>query len=93
MLKSTHEKLIKNTSNQNKKLLLQIENQAQTIREMADEIREMDQLIYNMSQRLSWEEMRPYFNQLQDKQLSRQRKESDRLADIITKELISVYKK
>lgn len=63
------------------------------IREMADTIRNMDQLIYDMSQKLGWEQMRPLFLQLLDGTMYRKRRESDRIADIMRKELISVYTK
>jgi hypothetical protein len=68
-------------------------DQSQTIREMADDIREMDQLVYQMSQCMSWESMRPYLTKLQAKATDRQKKESNRIGDIMRRELISVYTK
>ena len=70
----------------------EIKHLDQTIREMADEIRNMDQLIYQMSQCTDWSSMRPLFNELQAKQSRRQREESNRITDILRRELISVYK-
>lgn len=63
------------------------------IREMADEIREMDTLIWQMSQCMSWEAMRQYFVQLQVKMERRRKAESDRIDEIMRQELISVYTK
>ena len=68
-----------------------VEDREQTIREMADEIRNMDQLIFRMSQCTDWPSMRPIFNELQARQERRQRKESDRITNILRRELISVY--
>lgn len=65
----------------------------QTIREMADTIRNADQLIFQMSQYTSWDQMRPLFNKLQVGQESRQRAESNRISKILRTELISVYTK
>jgi hypothetical protein len=64
----------------------------QTIYEMADAIRNQDQLIYQMSQCTSWEPMRPIFNRLQIDQERRMKAESSRITDILRRELISVYK-
>lgn len=78
-------------SNDRDSLLRTVEGQDQTIREMADEVRSMDQLIYRMTQCTTWETMRPIFNQLQEKQTKRQIEESNRIGDIMRKELLSVY--
>lgn len=63
------------------------------IRELADIIRENDQLIYQMSQKTSWDQQRPLFNQLQVGQESRMKAESNRINSILRKELIEVYRK
>ena len=68
-------------------------DQEQTIREMADEIRQTDQLIFRMSQCSDWSTMRPIFNKLQVEQESRQRTESNRITDIMRSELLSIYRK
>ena len=65
----------------------------QTIREMADTIRGMDQLIYQMSQCMDWSSMRPLFNKLQVSQESRQQAESSRIGSILRTELLSIYTK
>jgi len=39
--------------------------QSSRIRELADIVRENDQLIYQMANRMNWTEMRPFFNELQ----------------------------
>lgn len=88
-LKACHENLISTHDD----LIKEIENLEQTIREMADTIRNMDQLIFNMSQQPSWERMRPLFNQLQTGQERRMKEESNRITDIMRRELISVYTK
>lgn len=62
-----------------------------TIRELADIIRENDQLIYNMAQKTDWPSQRPFFNKLQSGQESRMKAESNRINDIMQKELIKVY--
>lgn len=61
------------------------------IRIMADDIREMDQLIWAMSQCVSWGAMQPIFTQLLDLTIKRKRAESDRINDILRRELLSVY--
>jgi len=63
------------------------------IRELADIIRENDQLIYQMAQKTSWDQQRPLFNQLQAGQESRMCAESNRINSILQKELIEVYHK
>lgn len=70
-----------------------IKTQEQTIREMADTIRNMDQLIFRMSQCPDWPSMRSLFNELQVGQERRMKKESNRIHDIMRHELISVYTK
>jgi len=70
-----------------------IENQEQTINEMADTIRNMDQLIFQMSRKTDWSSMRPLFNQLQTDQERRMKTESNRISNIMRRELISVYTK
>lgn len=62
-----------------------------TIRELADIIRESDQLIWQMAQKTSWPEQRPFFNRLQEGQESRMKAESNRINDIMQEELIKVY--
>lgn len=63
------------------------------MRELADIIRENDLLIWNMSQRTSWPEQRPFFNDLQTGMEARKTAESNRINDIMRKELIGVYHK
>jgi hypothetical protein len=70
-----------------------IENQEQTINEMADTIRNMDQLIFQMSRKTDWSSIRPLFNQLQVGQERRMKAESNRISNIMRRELISVYTK
>lgn len=65
----------------------------QRIRELADIIREYDQGIFNMAQKTSWDAMRPIFNKLQAGQESRINAESNRINDILKRELIEVYRK
>lgn len=65
----------------------------QTIREMAATIREMDQRIFRMSQCTDWSSMRPIFNELQTDTEARMRKESDRIKDVMRRELLEVYTK
>lgn len=54
-------------------------------------IRDMDQLIFNMSQCTSWESMRPYFTALNDGVTSRKVAESNRINDMLRPELIKTY--
>ena len=58
----------------------------------ANMIREMDQLIFQMSQCLSWDTMRPYFNQLQALQETRQKAESAMIGRLVRQRVIEVYK-
>lgn len=61
------------------------------IRILADDIREMDQLIFAMSQCMSWEGMRPHFQKLLALTMKRKEAESARIGEIMRRELISVY--
>jgi len=63
-----------------------------TIKSQADIIRNMDILIFQMSQCLDWPSMRPYFQQLMSDMENRRRAESNRITDIMREQLIEVYK-
>lgn len=63
----------------------------QQIKEMADDIRQMDQLIFNMSQCGSWDEMRPHFLNAEALMMQRKKNESSRITDIMRQELIKTY--
>lgn len=65
----------------------------QTILEMADEIRSMDDLIFRMSMCESWSAMRPIFLELKAKMAQRRTAESNRITNIMRRELLSVYTK
>jgi hypothetical protein len=65
----------------------------QIIKELADDVRSMDQLIFHMSQCSSWQQMRPFFNKLQIMQEIRQKAESNRINDILRAELLQIYTK
>ena len=69
------------------------QEQNQTIRKMADTIRAIDQLVYQMGQCSDWNSMLPHFNKLQAASESRQRAESDRIGSIMRSELLSIYTK
>jgi len=86
-------KLIKELQDTIRLFKKDVEDRDQIIREMADEIRTIDQLIYRMSQCIDWHTMRPIFNELQSRQEKRQKAESNRITDIMRRELISVYKR
>lgn len=51
------------------------------------EIRDMDQLIFNMQQCSSFEQMRPYFTELQQAMMQHKRLESDRIQTILLPEM------
>ena len=55
-------------------------------------IRDMDQEIFNMSQRTSWDGMRPHFNKLHDEMIARKVEESKRIGELIRSEVIDTYK-
>lgn len=63
----------------------------QVILEMADDIRAMDNLIFAMSQELSWPTMRPHFLKLLEFTMARREEESRRITNLMRRELISVY--
>ncbi len=65
----------------------------QTIKELADVIRSSDQLVFQMSQCTSWPQMQQYFKKLQEGQQARQRAESNRITEILRRELLQVYTK
>lgn len=54
-------------------------------------LRDMDQLIFMMSQCTSWESMRPHFNKLQSGTETRMRIESDRIRDVLIPEIRAAY--
>ena len=56
------------------------------------QIREMDQLIFNMSQGTTWAEQRPYFNKLLEGTNERMRLESDRIKTILIPEMQKAYR-
>lgn len=56
------------------------------------QIREMDQLIFQMSQRTSWTEQRPFFNDLLSGTNKRMRQESDRIATVLIPEMQKAYR-
>lgn len=58
----------------------------------ADTIRDMDTLIFQMTQCLDWPSMRPYFQKLMEGMEIRRKAEPDRIANIMRTELLSVYK-
>ena len=66
---------------------------AHTTALMADSIRTMDQLIFQMSQCTDWPSMRPHFNQLQAMTEARMREESNRIRDLLIPEMKKVYTK
>ncbi len=57
------------------------------------QIREMDQLIFNMAQCTSWEQMRPIFRELQAPAAKRMRLESDRIKTLLIPEMQKAYRK
>ena len=60
--------------------------------QLMGQIREMDQLIYRMSQCTSWESMRPIFNELQAPAERRMREESNRIRDVLIPEMKKAYR-
>jgi len=61
------------------------------ISRMADTIRAMDQLIFQMGQCISWDQMRPHFQCLQVMTEARMRSESDRIRNLMLPELKKTY--
>jgi hypothetical protein len=55
------------------------------------QIREMDQLIFSMSQKPNFEAMRSDFNALQALATARMQLESDRIRDLLIPEIKKVY--
>jgi len=56
------------------------------------QIREMDQLIFQMAQKTSWDQQRPIFNQLQAQTERRMRLESDRIKQVLIPEMQKAYR-
>jgi hypothetical protein len=54
---------------------------------MAHNIRQMDDLIFAMSQCSDWNQMRPHFLALQGRMEARRQRESDRIQSVIFNEL------
>jgi len=63
----------------------------QQITYLIQTIRAMDDKIFSMGQCTSWETMRPRFLQLHDEMTARKVAESNRISDIVTKELRATY--
>jgi hypothetical protein len=57
------------------------------------EIRDMDQLIFQMGQMDSWARQRPIFNKLQAKTEHRMRDESNRIKTLLIPEMQKAYRK
>ncbi len=55
-------------------------------------IRDMDQEIWNMSQKTDWNQQRPHFIKLQDDMTARKHAENERINDILRPQLIETYK-
>src|SRR6266550_1436953 len=58
---------------------------------LAATLRQMDQLIFRMSQCQSWEQMRPIFMELLDGTMARMQQESDRIQMLMIPEIRKVY--
>lgn len=56
------------------------------------QIREMDQLIFRMSQASSWDQMRPIFHDLKYRTDHRMKLESDRIATVLIPEMKKAYR-
>jgi hypothetical protein len=65
----------------------------ETILRLTATLRQQDQLIYNMSQCSSWEEMRPFFMELFDGTQRRMKEESDRIRLMLVPEIVRTYAK
>lgn len=63
----------------------------QQINELADDIRNMDHLIFKMSQCTNWIQMQPFYLELAEGMEARKRNESNRINNILRKELIKTY--
>jgi hypothetical protein len=93
--KSTYkalEKAYETSMSTNEELLARNRAQEHIIQELADDIRSMDQLIYNMSQCLDWDDMKEHFHELRSMQQVRQELESNRINNILNQELLDIYK-
>lgn len=78
------EKTVAESEAQRRALANQVEYLVRTIRDM-------DQEIFNMSQRTDWNSMRPHFNKLQEEMIVRKNAESKHIGEILRPELISTY--
>jgi hypothetical protein len=56
------------------------------------QIREMDQLIFEMSHKMSWDEQRPIFQRLLAQTNRRMKAESDRIANLLIPEMQKAYR-
>lgn len=56
------------------------------------QIRDMDTLIFQMSQCSDWLSMRPYFNQLQEPMERRRKDESNRIQTLLIPEMQKAYR-
>ena len=92
ILRSTHNRILAKQAQVNEALRkFERESYNNTTSRMADAIRAMDQLIFQMSQCLDWPTMRPLFNRLQAMTEARMRDESNRICDVMLPELKKTY--
>lgn len=54
-------------------------------------IRDMDQEIWNMAQKTSWEQQRPHFVKLQDGMTARKYAENERINSLVMAEIETTY--
>ncbi len=60
--------------------------------QLMGQIRDMDQLIFNIQQCSSWEQMRPLFNKLQEPMERRKQLESERIQAVLIPEMKKAYR-
>lgn len=82
--RTSYKALCLDLEQRNRQLANQVEYLVRTIRDM-------DQEIWNMSQRTDWNSQRPHYNKLQEGMIARKHAESERINTIIRGEIIDTY--
>lgn len=61
--------------------------------DLARELREMDNIIFQMANQPGWPEMRPFFQRMSEQSMTRKLLESKRINDLLLPELEATYGK
>ncbi len=84
-------KRIKELERGNERLQNEVRMLKNQIEYLVRTLRDMDQEIWNISQRTDWTSQRPHFVKLEEGMIARKHAENERISTIIRGELIDTY--